>query len=212
MTPFLHLTAPAAPLMRPNIDTDVIIPSREMKTVSKTGLGAGAFANWRYSDVDARIPDPDFVLNQRRYTGAQILVAGQNFGCGSSREHAIWALKDLGIKAVIAPSFGAIFEKNCVMNGLAPLRITADAASHLAETLEEGDTELSIDLEQMRVRSTGTEHPIDLDEGYRAMLINGWDAIGVLLQHAAAIDQWRKTAAERWPWVTASLSNQRAED
>src|SRR5438132_13876762 len=117
MEKFVHLTAVAAPLMRVNIDTDVIIPSREIKGVSKVGLSGGMFANWRYADPAKRVENPDFVLNREPTRHAQILIAGANFGCGSSREHAVWAMAEYGFRAVIAPSFGAIYYSNCVRNG-----------------------------------------------------------------------------------------------
>src|SRR5207302_9959572 len=121
--PFTKLTAVAAPLIRANVDTDAIIPSREMKTVSKTGLADGLFAGWRYREVGGRDPKPDFVLNDRAYAGAQILLSGVNFGCGSSREHAVWALAEYGFRAVLAESFSPIFRGNCVRNGVAPVEL-----------------------------------------------------------------------------------------
>jgi len=120
MQPFTRLTAVAVPLIRDNTDTDAIIPSREMKTVSKVGLSDGLFAGWRYREIGGRDPDPTFVLNDPAYAGAQILLGGDNFGCGSSREHAVWALAEYGFRAVLAPSFSPIFAANCVRNGLAP--------------------------------------------------------------------------------------------
>ena len=118
MTPFTPLTSIAAPLIRDNIDTDTIIPSREMKTTGKTGLADGLFAPWRYLDATTRTPNPDFVLNDPDYAEAQILLGGANFGCGSSREHAVWALAEYGIRCVIAESFAPIFRNNCIRNGL----------------------------------------------------------------------------------------------
>ena len=120
MQPFTKHQGVAAPLLQANIDTDAIIPSREMRRVSKRGLSIGLFANWRYADPKARTPAPDFVLNQPAYAAASILLCGANFGCGSSREHAVWALAEFGIRALVAPSFGAIFQKNCIANGLLP--------------------------------------------------------------------------------------------
>ena len=120
MKPFTRHASIAAPMMQPNIDTDAIIPSREMKRVSRKGLGEGLFAGWRYISAGTRDENPNFVLNEARYEGCSILVAGPNFGCGSSREHAVWALVDFGVRAVIAPSFGDIFRRNCVRNGVLP--------------------------------------------------------------------------------------------
>jgi 3-isopropylmalate/(R)-2-methylmalate dehydratase small subunit len=127
----------AAPLMRINVDTDAIIPSREMKRVSKTGLAEGLFANWRYLDPGAREPNPDFILNQAPFDRASILLAGSNFGCGSSREHAVWALGEWGIRAVIAPSFGSIFAANCLNNGLLPVRLDEQAVGAIAAEVME---------------------------------------------------------------------------
>jgi 3-isopropylmalate/(R)-2-methylmalate dehydratase small subunit len=125
MEPVRLLTAVAAPLLRANIDTDTIIPSREMKSVAKTGLAAGLFAGWRYTAIGGREPNPEFVLNQPAYAGTRILLGGENFGCGSSREHAVWALHEYGIRAVIAPSFAPIFFGNCVRNGIVPVVLPA---------------------------------------------------------------------------------------
>ncbi|MDZ4374483.1 MAG: 3-isopropylmalate dehydratase small subunit, partial [Phenylobacterium sp.] len=121
MDPLVTVTAVAAPLLRANVDTDAIIPSREMRTVSKTGLADGLFAGWRYTEVGGREPNPAFALNQPAYADAAILLGGPNFGCGSSREHAVWALHEFGFRAVIAPSFSPIFQNNCVRNGIAPV-------------------------------------------------------------------------------------------
>ena len=132
MLKFDVLTAVAAPLLRANVDTDAIIPSREMKSVSKTGLAAGLFAGWRYTQIGGREPDPDFVLNQPDYAGAQVLLAGENFGCGSSREHAAWALLEFGIRAIVAPSFSPIFRMNCVRNGMLPVCLPAATIAALA--------------------------------------------------------------------------------
>src|SRR5690349_14377340 len=136
MDKFTTLTAVAAPLMRVNIDTDVIIPSKEMKGVTKTGLSVGMFANWRYSDPVNRVENPDFVLNKEPTRHAKILLAGANFGCGSSREHAVWAMAEYGFRAVIAPSFGAIYYGNCVVNGILPVVLPDTAVEALAAWVE----------------------------------------------------------------------------
>ena len=121
------LTGVAAPLLRANVDTDAIIPSREMRSVSKSGLAKGLFAGWRYDRIGGREPNPDFVLNQPAHAGTQILLSGENFGCGSSREHAAWALLEFGIRAIVAPSFSPIFQMNCVRNGVLPVRLPAES-------------------------------------------------------------------------------------
>ena len=205
MIPFIQHSAVAAPLFRPNIDTDVIIPSREMKTVSKAGLADGAFANWRYTNVKDRVPNAEFVLNKDRFRAAEILVAGLNFGCGSSREHAVWALKELGIRAVLAPSFGAIFEKNCVMNGLVPARLDSADAETLASALEAEDPALTVDLESMTAALGDQSYSLALNDSYRAMLMNGWDAIELTLQQQDAIKDWQARARADRPWISESL-------
>ena len=131
MDKFTRLTAVAAPLLRINVDTDAIIPSREMKRVSKEGLSEGLFAGWRYLSPGSREENPDFILNREPYRSAQILISGANFGCGSSREHAVWALHEWGIRCVIAPSFGAIFHGNCVRNGILPVVLAEDVVERL---------------------------------------------------------------------------------
>ena len=140
MEPFTDLTAVAAPLIRANVDTDAIIPSREMKSVSKSGLADGLFAGWRYREIGGRDPDPAFVLNRPEYAGARILLGGENFGCGSSREHAVWALVEFGIRAIVAPSFSPIFYGKCVRNGLLPIRLPAEVIATLAADVAEPKT------------------------------------------------------------------------
>src|SRR5437868_7305972 len=132
MKPFTILTAIAAPLLRDNIDTDTIIPSREMKTTGKTGLAGGLFAPWRYLTPGGRDPDPSFVLNQPQYADAHIILGGSNFGCGSSREHAVWALAEYGIRAVIAPSFAPIFAGNCTRNGIVTVALDSKSVAEIA--------------------------------------------------------------------------------
>jgi 3-isopropylmalate/(R)-2-methylmalate dehydratase small subunit len=192
--PFTRLTAPAAALLRDNIDTDIIIPSREMKTVGKTGLAAGLFANWRYTDVAARTPNPDFVLNQR--PNARVLLAGANFGCGSSREHAAWALAEWGIRAVIAPSFNPIFFGNAVRNGIVPVRLPADTIARL-----EAAEQLTVDLEAMRVEGQGEAHAFELPDEARLMLLEGLDAIDLTLKFRADIEAWRAADRGARPWA-----------
>lgn len=199
-----YLQAPAAPLFEANIDTDIIIPSREMKTVTKTGLGAGLFANRRYTDVDARDPNPDFILNRPPFDRAEILVAGANFGCGSSREHAVWALKDYGIKAVIAPSFGSIFANNCVRNGIIPAQVPNAVAADWARALQEDPdhTQIAIDIENARLSGPrGQMETLSLAENARQMILNGWDPIDLTLQHRDAIEAFRATDAQQRPWA-----------
>ena len=191
--PLVRLTAVAAPLPVDNIDTDIIIPSREMKTTGKTGLADGLFANWRYRP-GTREPNPDFVLNQPAYAQAKILLTGANLGCGSSREHAAWALAEWGIRAIVAPSFNPIFFGNCVRNGIAPVRLPADRIASL-------ESPLTIDLEAMTVGGLGFSLPDDA----RQMLMEGLDPIALTLKHRDAIAAWqtRDRAARPWAWLAA---------
>lgn len=193
MTPFTTLTSIAVPLIRDNIDTDTIIPSREIKSTGKTGLADGLFAPWRYSD--ARIPDPDFVLNNPDFAGAQILLAGKNFGCGSSREHAVWALAEYGFRCIIAESFAPIFESNCICNGLLPI-----TCGRPVDPLFHGQI-MTIDLTEQHMSIPGRFRPFRIDEEARVMLLNGFDAIDLTLQHRAAISQWQAQDRKARPWV-----------
>lgn len=200
MEKFTRLTGVAAPLFRPNIDTDAIIPSREMKRVSKEGLGEGMFADWRYSDVAARVENPDFVLNRPGFRKAPILVAGPNFGCGSSREHAVWALQDYGVRCVIAPSFGAIFQGNCVRNGILPLVLPEPAVAALAKVA--GPQVLTVDLAAQTVRvPDGTELPFTIPPADKEMLLEGLDAIGVTCKRLPAIQSFEGAYRARQPWL-----------
>ena len=200
MEKFTRLTGVAAPLFRANIDTDAIIPSREMKKVSKEGLGEGMFADWRYSDVAARVENPDFVLNRPGFRQAPILLAGPNFGCGSSREHAVWALQDYGIRCVIAPSFGAIFQGNCVRNGILPLVLPEPSVAALARV--ERPQALTIDLAAQSVRvPDGTELPFTIAPADKEMLLEGLDAIGVTLKRLPVIQDFEGGYRARNPWL-----------
>lgn len=200
MEKFTRLTGVAAPLFRANIDTDAIIPSREMKRVSKEGLGEGMFADWRYSDVAARVENPDFVLNRQPYRKAPILLGGPNFGCGSSREHAVWALQDYGVRCVIAPSFGAIFQGNCVRNGILPLVLPEPS---IVSLVEQADPQiLTIDLAAQTVRvPDGTELPFTIPPADKEMLLEGLDAIGVTLKRLPTIQSFEGAYRARHPWL-----------
>ena len=200
MTPLATLTALAVPLLRENIDTDAIIPSREMKTVSKTGLADGLFAGWRYRTLGGRDPDPAFVLNQPRFREARILIGGSNFGCGSSREHAIWALAEYGFRVIVAPSFSPIFQANCVRNGVAPIVLLQEAVEALANAAERGDP-VSVDIETRSISTTASSWSFDMDDEARMMLIEGLDAIELTLKRRDEIEAFRsKDLADR-PWV-----------
>lgn len=183
----------AAPMLRNNIDTDAIIPSREIKGVSKAGLRDGLFAGWRYLP-GSRDPDPDFVLNDPAYAGAPILLAGENFGCGSSREHAVWALHDYGIRAVIAPSFAPIFFGNCIRNGIVPVALDAPTIATLGP-------EVTVDLIAQTVISGRIVARFDIDAEARAMLAEGLDAIDLTLKHEDAIAAFHARDRHARPWI-----------
>lgn len=193
--PFSSVTSVAMPLIADNIDTDTIIPSREMRSTGKTGLAAGLFAPWRYSDVDARTPDPRFVLNDPLFSDSHILLGGANFGCGSSREHAVWALVEYGISCIIAESFAPIFRGNCIRNGLLPIALARDTIEHLA-----GKT-LTVDLAAQTVSDGANRHAFAIDSESKTMLLEGLDAIDVTLKHASAIADWQAVDRTARPWV-----------
>lgn len=204
MEKFTRLTAIAAPLMRINVDTDAIIPSREMKRVSKIGLSEGLFAGWRYRAPGSREENPEFVLNREPYRRAQILLTGANFGCGSSREHAVWALHEWGIRAIIAPSFGAIFYSNCVRNGIVPVVLAQDIVERLAAEVASAPAEnrLTVDLEQCTVTAPdGEVHPFRIAPADREMLLEGLDAIAVTMKRDDEILAFQARDRLRRPWI-----------
>jgi 3-isopropylmalate/(R)-2-methylmalate dehydratase small subunit len=204
MDKFTRLTAIAAPLVRPNIDTDAIIPSREMKAVSKTGLSGGLFANWRYSDVDARVENPDFVLNRPPFRDAPILLAGPNFGCGSSREHAVWALHEYGVRAIVAPSFGAIFQGNCIRNGVLPVVLAQDTLDALAAQVDVDARPVTVDLvDQVVIGPDGVRHAFEIAPADRMMLVEGLDAVGLTLMRLDAIRAFETDHKTARPWLFA---------
>ena len=188
MQPFTQLTGIVAPLDRVNVDTDQIIPKQFLKRVERTGFGQFLFFDWRFLEDGS--PNPDFVLNLPRYAGASILVAGRNFGSGSSREHAPWALLDYGFRCVIASSFADIFYSNCFQNGILPVTLPEDAVSRLiAIAQERPGYELTVDLDAQRVHDSmgGVDEGFDIDPFRRYSLMNGLDEIGLTLQHEDAI-------------------------
>lgn len=193
------LSGIAAPLhvdrLADNVDTDAIIPSREMRSTGRTGLAEGLFAPWRYSDADARTPNPDFVLNRPEYCNAPILVAGANFGCGSSREHAVWALAEYGFRAVVAESFAPIFRGNCIRNFVLPVALPREVLDGIAGEV------IEIDLAAQQVRCRGETHGFDIDPEAKRMLAQGLDAIDLTLTQAAAIDEWTTADRTARPWV-----------
>lgn len=212
MEKFIRLDGLVVPLDRANVDTDAIIPKQFLKSIRRSGFGPNLFDEWRYLDVgepgrdDSLRPlNPDFVLNQPRYRGAQILLARQNFGCGSSREHAPWALLDFGLRTVIAESFADIFFNNCFKNGILPVVLPAaeiDALFALVEATP--GCHLVVDLEQQVVlRPDGRSLPFAVDPFRRECLLNGWDDIGLTLRHAGLIKAFEARRREQQPWLFA---------
>lgn len=204
--PFLRHSGVAAPLLADNIDTDQIIPSREMKTVSRDGLGEALFAGWRYLVPGGRDVNPDFVLNKQAYKGATIIISGQNFGCGSSREHAVWALKEFGVLSIIAPSFGEIFFGNCTRNGILPIIANKNAIDALTRFVEADPQQhlLHIDLPQQTVSTDGEDSfgcGFDIDAYAKRLLTEGLDPIGLTLTHKAEIDGFLSEDENRRPWI-----------
>ncbi|TZG27226.1 3-isopropylmalate dehydratase small subunit [Sphingomonas montanisoli] len=199
MTPFDRLSAVAAPLLRNNIDTDAIIPSREMTSVGKTGLAAGLFAGWRYNAIGSRAPNPDFILNRPDFADAAILLSGENFGCGSSREHAAWALAEYGFRVVIAPSFNPIFRGNCVRNGIVP--VEADA-TEIAADLEATPGMLTVDLPNQTVTApSGRNWSFTIEDEGKTMLLGGLDAIDLTLIRKAEIAAYHDRDRQARPWA-----------
>lgn len=197
MEKFTVLEGVAAPMRNVNIDTDAIIPKNYLKTIKRTGLGKGLFAELRYNDDGT--DNPDFVLNKPAYRGAKIIVAGDNFGCGSSREHAPWALLDFGIRCVISTSFADIFYNNCFKNGVLPIKVSPEDLEKLFEDADRGsNATLTIDLERQEIRGPdGGTLKFDIDPFRRHCLLNGLDDIGLTLEKQDAIDRFEARMAER---------------
>jgi 3-isopropylmalate/(R)-2-methylmalate dehydratase small subunit len=201
MEKFTTLTAVAAPLNMINVDTDMIIPKDYLKTIERTGLGKGLFAEVRYNDDGS--PNPDFVLNKPAYKTAKVIVAGDNFGCGSSREHAPWALADFGIRCVISTGFADIFFNNCFQNGILPIKVSPEDLEKLFDDADRGaNATLTIDLEAQEIRGPdGGMIRFDIDPFRKHCLLNGLDDIGLTLEKAPAIDSYEKKVAQTRPWA-----------
>ena len=201
MKKFDQLTGVAAPLNILNIDTDMIIPKQFLKTIKRSGLGANLFDEMRFTQDGEEIAD--FVLNREPYRGAEIIVAGDNFGCGSSREHAPWALLDFGIRCVISTSFADIFYNNCFKNGILPITVSADDRDALmADAADVENPELSIDLETQTIRRpNGVEVSFEIDAFRKQCLLEGLDDIGLTLEKGGSIDSFEATRAEEKPWL-----------
>ncbi|MEM6422970.1 MAG: 3-isopropylmalate dehydratase small subunit [Pseudomonadota bacterium] len=203
MEPFTTLTGVAAPLPLINVDTDMIIPKQFLKTIKRTGLGVNLFTEMRYDEAGNE--NPDFVLNKPAYRSAEILVAGDNFGCGSSREHAPWALLDFGIRCVIAPSFADIFYNNCFKNGILPIRLPQEEVDKLMDDAERGaNARLTIDLEAQTIKGPdgGTIH-FDIDPHQKHCLLNGLDDIALTLEQSDDIAAFEAGRAGQTPWLNA---------
>lgn len=204
MEKFTVLEGIAAPLMRINIDTDVIIPSREMKRVSKEGLSDGMFANWRYTEPGGREENPDFILNQEPFRQAQLLLSGDNFGCGSSREHAVWALAEWGIRCIITPGFGNIFYGNCVRNGILPVVLGNDTVEDLARQVEAdpANNKIKVDLNTCTVTAPdGTTNSFVITPADQEMLLEGLDGIAVTMRRDDEILAFQGRDRLTRPWV-----------
>ncbi len=201
MDKFTTLTGIAAPLPLINVDTDMIIPKQFLKTIKRSGLGKNLFDEMRYDSEGKEVAD--FMLNRPAYRGAEILVAGDNFGCGSSREHAPWALLDFGIRSVIAPSFADIFYNNCFKNGILPIVLPQDQVDVLMKDAEKGENaRVTIDLEAQTVTSSdGEVFRFEVDSFKKHCLLNGLDDIGLTLEKVTAIDSYEAKAATERPWV-----------
>jgi 3-isopropylmalate/(R)-2-methylmalate dehydratase small subunit len=197
MQPFTKLEAVAAPLKIVNVDTDMIIPKQYLKTIKRTGLGTALFSEMRYKEDGSE--NPDFVLNKPAYRKAEILVAGDNFGCGSSREHAPWALLDFGIRCVISTSFADIFYNNCFKNGILPIQVSQEDLDKLFDDADRGaNSTLTVDLAAQEIRGPdGGTITFEIDSFRKHCLTNGLDDIGLTLQKGKAIDVFEKKLAER---------------
>jgi len=201
MEKFDKLTGVAAPLPLINVDTDMIIPKQFLKTIKRSGLGKNLFDEMRFDDDGNEIPD--FVLNKPQYRDAEVLVAGDNFGCGSSREHAPWAIKDFGIRCVIAPSFADIFYNNCFKNGILPIALPQEQVDLLMQDAEKGsNARMIVDLEAQTVTtSEGEAVSFEIDPFKKHCLLEGLDDIALTLEKAAAIDTFEESATNSRPWV-----------
>ncbi len=204
MDKFTNLTGVAAPMPITNIDTDMIIPKQFLKTIKRTGLGVNLFDEMRYLDDGSE--NPDFVLNKQGYRDAQIIVAGDNFGCGSSREHAPWALADFGIRCVISTSFADIFYNNCFKNGILPIILPKEDVAKLMDDAERGaNATLTVDLESQTIKGPdGGTISFDLDPWRKHCLMNGLDDIALTLEKGAAIDAYEANQKSATPWLASN--------
>lgn len=202
MAPFLRVEGIAAPLPINNVDTDAMIPSRETQSVSRSGYGERLFAYWRY-ETGTRVPRPDFVLNRPPFDRAVIILAGANYGCGSSREAAVWSHVQFGIRCVIAESYGAIFYNNCIRNGLLPVVLDAESVAEMIDvvTASNGAAMVAVDLEAETVATEGRTYGFSMKAHDRAMLLSGADEIALTLKHRDEIDAFRANDRIDRPWI-----------
>lgn len=210
MKEFTQMTGLAIPLMRSNVDTDAIIPKQFLKSIKRSGFGVNLFDEWRYLDAgfpgqdsSTRQPNPDFILNQPRYKDAKVLIAGENFGCGSSREHAVWALDDYGFRSVIAPGFADIFHNNSFKSGLLPIVLDKAIVASLAAECEASEGyQLDIDLSAQTVTTpSGEVYPFEVDSFRKHCLLNGFDDIELTLQQRFRIEEYEETRRKNAPWL-----------
>jgi 3-isopropylmalate/(R)-2-methylmalate dehydratase small subunit len=209
MNPVKIISGIAAPLLRINVDTDAIIPSREIKAVSKKGLSEGLFSEWRYTSISGRKPNDEFVLNREPYNRSAMLLTGDNFGCGSSREHAVWALQEWGIKALIGTTFGSIFYGNCIRNGLLPIKLSSNDIQKLIDYVEKdpASNQIVIDLEKLSINFGSSEIVFAFDKKYQTLLLEGLDEIQQTLKLDNEISSFEEKHLERNPWLGAAISN-----
>jgi 3-isopropylmalate/(R)-2-methylmalate dehydratase small subunit len=213
MKPFTQITSTVVPLDRANVDTDAIMPKQFLKSIRRAGFGAYLFDEWRYldrgepdMDVTGRPLNPDFVLNQPVYRGAQILLTRENFGCGSSREHAPWALEDYGFRVLLAPSFADIFFNNCFKNGILPIVLPAATVDRLFQEIAAGE-QLTVDLASQTIAlPRGETLAFDIEESRKHRLLNGLDDIGLTLQHAEEIKAYENRRRAEAPWLFADAA------
>lgn len=215
MKKFKTFTGIVAPLDRSNVDTDAIIPKQFLKSIKRSGFGPNLFDEWRYLDTANLLEDnqerkvnPDFVLNQAPYDKAEILLARENFGCGSSREHAVWAITDFGLKAVLAPSFGDIFYSNSFKNGFLPIRLKTEEIDALFNAAQENEgLKITINLEEQFVETDRKEkYSFDIDAGLKERLLEGLDDIGLTLNYADEIREYEQRRKEVTPWLFKEVS------
>ncbi|HJM71060.1 MAG TPA: 3-isopropylmalate dehydratase small subunit [Gammaproteobacteria bacterium] len=209
MNPVKIISGIAAPLLRINVDTDAIIPSREIKAVSKKGLSEGLFSEWRYTSISGRKPNDEFVLNREPYNRSAMLLTGDNFGCGSSREHAVWALQEWGIKALIGTTFGSIFYGNCIRNGLLPIKLSSNDIQKLIDYVEKdpASNQIVIDLEKLSINFGSSEIVFAFDKKFQTLLLEGLDEIQQTMKLNNEISSFEEKHLERNPWLGAAISN-----